>query len=361
MALEPADIPPRTSATRLFHYWKDPTPAQLHATCTEFLKHLPGPVHIHVSGQDSSRCRVVTTLLHGNEPSGLQAIFLTLQQAIQPAVDMHYFIPSVDAARQAPGFIYRMLPHHKDLNRCFRPPFTEDAQEQLALELLQTLQKLHPECLIDIHNTSGSSPSFGVTTHMDAHHNALVSLFTHRMIVTDLKLGSLMEISEAIVPAVTIECGGALDNESTKLATEGLIRYLTFDDVLTTEHGELTLEYFHNPVRLELCEGSDIAYGDHCLFTDGVTLLPDVEKYNFGFVDGTCRLGFVSGELGANLTAKDHRGRERVQEFFELRDGELYPAQVLKLFMVTTNPEIARKDCLLYLVAETEQVQGNGI
>jgi hypothetical protein len=106
-------------------------------------------------------------------------------------------------------------------------------------------------------------------------------------------------------------------------------------------------------------EGSDIAYGEHCLFTDGVTLLPDVEKFNFGFVDGTCRLGFVSGRLRDHLTAIDHRGQERIADFFELREGELYPACVLKLFMVTTNPEIARKDCLLYLVAEADQTPGN--
>lgn len=361
MPLMSAGIPPRTVTERLFHYWQDPDATLLGATCAEFLQRLPGPMHIHITGRDSSRCRIATTLLHGNEPSGLHAVFNTLQQGIQPAVDIHYFIPCVDAARQAPGFIYRMLPHHKDLNRCFKPPFSEDSQEQLALELLQTLLALKPECLIDIHNTSGSSPSFGVTTHMDSRHNALVSLFTHRMIVTDLVLGSLMEISEFIVPAVTIECGGALDPESNRLATEGLTRYLTFDDVLTAEHGELMLEYFQHPIRLELCEGSDIAYGEHCLFEDGVTLLPNVENYNFGFVDATCRLGFVSGELDANLTAKDSQGRERIADFFTLRDGELYPARVLKLFMVTTNPEIARKDCLLYFVEDTEHAQGGGI
>ena len=350
MALVHADIPARTATSRRFHFWKDPAPATLGETCLEFLKNLSGPTHIHITGKDSSRCRVATTLLHGNEPSGLHAVFNMLRQQIKPAVDIHYFIPSVDAAKQSPGFIYRMLPHQKDLNRCFRPPFGDSDEEQLALELLQTLQELTPECLIDIHNTSGSSPAFGVTTHMDARHNALVSLFSHRMIVTDLSLGSLMEISESILPAVTIECGGALDTESAQMATEGLERYITYNDVLTDGHSELTLEYFHNPIRLELCEGSDIAYGDHCLFNDGVTLLPDVETHNFGFVDRSCRLGFVSGTLAANLTAKDTSGRERVADFFELRDGELYPARVLKLFMVTTNPEIARKDCLFYLV-----------
>ena len=73
----------------------------------------------------------------------------------------------VDAAKQGPGFIYRMLPHHKDINRCFKPPYDDSHQDQLALALLNKIKSLDPECLIDVHNTSGSSPSFGVTTFMD--------------------------------------------------------------------------------------------------------------------------------------------------------------------------------------------------
>ncbi len=333
-----------------FYYWENPQPDAIGRTVIEFLKRLPGPTHIHVTGADSSRCRAVATLLHGNEPSGLQAVFEALRQRITPIVDIHYFIPSVDAARQAPGFIYRMLPHQKDLNRCFREPFGDSEQDLLAQDLLQRLKKYNPECVIDIHNTSGSSPSFGVTTFMDERHDALASLFTHRMIVTDLLLGSLMEISEAMMPTVTIECGGVEDTESSLMATEGLLKYITYADVLSIKHTDMSLEFFHNPLRVELLDGSDIAYGDHSLIDDGVTLLADIEHHNFGYVGPDNRLGFVSGDLAANLTVMDIHGKEKLFDYFVLEEGELYPARRLKLFMVTTNPEIARKDCLFYLV-----------
>ena len=335
-----------------FQYWKDPDIQNIGDTAVEFLNKLHGPTHIHISGNDPSRCRAVVTLLHGNEPSGFHAIFDTLKRQIKPVVDIHYFIPSVDAAKQAPGFIYRMLPHQKDLNRCFSTPFGDTEQDLLAQDLLENLKSFNPESVIDIHNTSGSSPSFGVTTFMDERHDALVSLFTHRTIVTDLPLGSLMEISRSMMPTVTIECGGAQDIASNVMATEGLTKYISYANVLTLEHTDMSLEFFHNPLRLELLEGSDIAYGDHCLMTDGVTLLPEIEDFNFGFVNPDTRLGFVSGELDSNLTVRDARGRERLQDYFRLSDGELYPLRTLKLFMVTTNPEIARKDCLFYLIEE---------
>jgi Succinylglutamate desuccinylase / Aspartoacylase family len=330
--------------------WTNPTQADIGNSAIEFLHALPGPMHIHLTGKDSSRSRAAVTLLHGNEPSGLFAMFEVLKRGVIPAVDIHLFILNVDAARQGPGFIYRMLPQHKDMNRCFKEPFGESEPELIAKNLLDKLRKLQPECVIDIHNTSGSSPSFGVTTFMDERHDALVSLFTHRMIVTDLKLGSLMEISETLMPTVTIESGGALDLESNAMATEGLSRYLTFDDVLSKQHGDMTLEFFHNPMRLELAEGIEIAYGDHVLIEDGVTLLPSVENYNFGYVDSTTLLGFISGELKDMLSVRDNSSIQRVTDYFEIRNGELYPRGKIKLFMVTSNPEIARKDCLFYLV-----------
>ncbi len=278
-----------------FHYWKNPSPEEIGQSTLEFLKRLPGPTHIHVEGQDPTRCRAVTTLLHGNEPSGLHAVFTLLRLQIRPVVDIHYFIPSVDAARQAPCFVYRMLPHQKDLNRCFGKPFGDSKQDKLAADLIAKLERYRPECVIDIHNTSGSGPSFGVTTFMDARHDALVSLFTHRMIVTDLKLGALMEISETLMPTVTIECGGAQDPESDKMASDGLLKYVTYPDVLNQENLDISLEFFHNPLRLELRENRDIAFGDHSLLEIGITLLPDIENHNFGYVEPDTLLGFVAG------------------------------------------------------------------
>ncbi len=330
--------------------WTDPKPENVGDSALEFLKSLPGPTHIHLKGGDSSRCRAAVTLLHGNEPSGLFAIYELLKRGLKPVVDMHLFILNVDAAKQAPGFVYRMLPQHKDMNRCFKEPFGDSEPELIAKNLLTMIATLQPECVIDIHNTSGSSPPFGVTTFMDSRHDALVSLFTHRMIVTDLKLGALMELSETMMPTVTIECGGAQDLESNAMAAEGLSRYFLLNDVLSKPHGELSLEFFHNPMRLELIEGKDIAYGEHSLLEEGVTLLPSVENYNFGFVDPAIQLGFVAGELPALLTVLDNTGRERITDYFEIRDGGLYPLKKIKLFMVTCNPEIARKDCLFYLV-----------
>lgn len=330
--------------------WDNPGADDIGNSAVEFLNALSGPTEIYINGEDSSRSRAAVTLLHGNEPSGLFALYDLLKRGLRPAVDIHCFVLNVDAAKQAPGFVYRMLPQHKDMNRCFGDSTGDSEPELIARQLKKRILELQPECVIDIHNTSSSSPPFGVTTFLDSRHDALVSLFTHRMIVTDIRLGALMELSDAQMPIVTIECGGALDLESNRMAIEGLARYFTNSDVLSEQHGDMTLEVYHNPMRLELIEGKEIVYGDHALLEDGVTLLPSVERFNSGFVDSSNQLGFASGELSELLTVKDNQGRERIDDYFELRDKALYPRKQIKLFMVTDNPEIARKDCLFYLV-----------
>ena len=179
--------------------------------------------------------------------------------------------------------------------------------------------------------------------------DALVSLFTHRMIVTDISLGALMEISDAMIPTATIECGGSQDAESNLMAVDGLIKYWTYEDVLSNEHTDMSLEFLQNSMRLELLESSDIAYGDHSQMECGATRLPDIEKHNFGYVGSGDRLGFIAGILFENLKVSDPNGNEAIEDYFEVREGVLFPKRRLKFFMVKANPEIARKDCLLHL------------
>lgn len=334
-----------------FRTWTNPSPASVGESIGEFLHVLGGPAHIHLHGKERNRNRVVVTLLHGNEPSGLGAIFQLLKRRIVPVVDIHFFIPNVAAAIEPPGFSYRMLPGRRDLNRCFKPPFT-DAQGQIAQALLDAIAALSPEAAIDIHNTSGEGPAFAVTTHMDDRHDALASLFTHRVVVTDLRLGALMEISERLCPTVTIECGGARSESALHTAVAGLNRYVTSSSVLEPAPDALPLDFYHNPIRLELRDKglARLFFGETPEGNGGLTLVPDIEKYNFKVVTPEDRLGFISADDMQELTARDADGEEKVPHYFRSHEGRLHPTTNLKLFMITSNSEIARNDCLFYFV-----------
>lgn len=333
----------------LLNVVKDPGPDQLGQDVWAFLRGLGGPSAIWVSGQDASRTRVVCTLLHGNEPSGTHALYRFLRSGKKPLTNAVFILASVKAALTPPVFSHRMLPGKRDLNRCFRPPF-EDEEGLIAEAILDLIQTLSPECLIDVHNTSGSGPAFGVSIQDDPDHRALTSLFTNDLIVTDLRLGALMELSERAVPTVTIECGGASDHPSQIIAEEGLHRYLMAEQVLAVPDLEYMVNIYHNPIRLETRGDAPVAYAEEPDPEAVITLSPQSEKFNYGTLTREECIGSL-GQAGLSaLTAKDHKGNERLEEYFEAHDGGLYPRHPIKVFMVTTNATIARKDCLFYFI-----------
>ncbi|MEM1402710.1 MAG: succinylglutamate desuccinylase/aspartoacylase family protein [Pseudomonadota bacterium] len=334
----------------LIHLMEDPDPSMAAGSPEAFLKRLDGPAAFLFKGKDQSRTRAFVTLLHGNEPSGIYALRHWILSEERPAVNLLCIVASVHAALEPPGFSARMLPRARDLNRCFRPPF-DDQQGRLAADILELLKRHEPEAVIDMHNTSGSGPAFGVCTHLDPQHDALVSLFTRRLVVSHLNLGALMEISDEDCPTVTVEVGGRLDEDAHELAIEGLARYARAETVLveetTTAWG---LEYFEDPIRLELKGGATLAYGEGPRRGYDITLRLDIEHHNFGIVSSSQQLGWISGNPIDLFSATDANGRCAVSSIVRVEDGQLYPASDLKLFMITTNAGIAEADCLFYAV-----------
>ncbi|MGH8576732.1 MAG: succinylglutamate desuccinylase, partial [Gammaproteobacteria bacterium] len=196
----------------------------------DWLRELDRATLLRVPGRDRSRTRIVTTLLHGNEPSGVRAVHAWLRSGVEPATDGIFYIGSVEAALAAPLWSQRALPHARDANRCFVPPF-EGLEGERARELIERLEAARPEALVDLHNNTGRSPAYGVGTVADAAHLGLTGLFADRYMLSDLRLGTLIEASERFTASIVVECGRAQDPVADAVALAGLERYLSVEDL----------------------------------------------------------------------------------------------------------------------------------
>lgn len=333
----------------LIKLWQHPSADEIGNDITEFLQGLAKPTMLYFSGKDSSRCRVVTTLLHGNEPSGLTAIHRWLKSnPSSPAVDIYFFIGSVETALKPPGFYFRHLQGRRDLNRCFRPPF-DDHEGLLAKALLAELDRLKPECVIDIHNTSGTGPAFAVSIAETPKHDAIAALFTHRHIIADVFLGALMEVATDELPIVTIECGGVEDSHSTELAYEGLNNFFNTDDIFSTITPHHFLERLIHPVRLEIKTPFTLTFGQQVQKDFDFTIRKDIEHLNFQTIDQNICLGWLSDDRLSIFNVQNGDGNDVLNHYFQSINGGLYPTQTLKLFMATGSTEIAKSDCLFYV------------
>ena len=327
--------------------WENPDRRAIGQDAEEFLRLLGQPTWICLDGQDRSRTRAVTTLLHGNEPSGTRALHRFLLGGRRSATNVVALVASVEAALAPPGFAHRMLPGHKDLNRCFAEAGT-GPDASLATAILADLRAARPEALVDLHNTSGLGPYYGVGTRANADQLALVSLFSGYHVLTDIRLGTLMEAVEDDWPTVTIECGGARDPRSDEIAYAGLTQYLCAPALFDVQEAGHLVNVLRHPIRVRLADGAAVAYGSGPETGATLTLRRDIDRFNSSVLTEAEPIGWADS-LDA-LTARDGNGVELRDELLALREGRLHARTRMRLFMATTDVRIAAEDCLFYAV-----------
>jgi hypothetical protein len=322
----------------------------LPATAEAWLRELGGSSLIRVRGRDPSRTRVVTTLLHGDEPSGTRAIHAWLRAGVEPATDVLFYIGAVDAALAGRGWAARMLKGRRDANRCFLPPF-DDPDGVRAHELLELLAAARPEALVDLHNNSGHSPAYAVGTCADAPRLSLATLFADHYVQTDIRLGTLIEAADAFTTGIVVEAGRASDEVADALALAGIERYLSRDTLPVLQDGEApSVVVLHEPCRVTIRPGVSLAFGDAPVREAGVTIRSDLDRHNLSSVDAGTLFGWLGDSRAWPFDARGADGVEISHELFSCTNGVLRTRRPLVPIMMTTSREAAANDCLFYAV-----------
>jgi hypothetical protein len=300
-----------------------------------------------VPGFDRSRCRVVSTLLHGNEPSGFRAIRTWLAGAVTPAVDTAFCLCSVEAALGPPLFAHRALPGKRDANRCFLPPF-DGPEAERARALLDQLERVRPEALVDVHNTTGHSPAYGVGTRLDQDVVGLTALFADRLMHSELHLGTLVEALHERLPSVVIECGRAGDPIADATALAGLERFLTLDDLRSVRARTAQVEVLWRPIRVHIHERATLAFADAPQNDTTLTVRSGIDQHNFRTLDPGALLGWISPGGEWPLVALGKAGLDISHELFAQVGQKLVARRQIVPVMMTTSAAMAKQDCLFY-------------
>lgn len=314
-----------------------------------FLRALGGPCAIHLEGRDRSRTRAVSTLLHGNEPSGFLAAHRWLREGRTPAVDTLMVVANVEAALAESGFQYRMLPGRRDLNRCFAGPF-EGPDGLLARDILDALRHDCPEAVIDVHNNTGHNPPYGVGVEPNRKALQLVALFGNRYVWSHLSLGALMEVLPD-APGVTVEVGRSGDPRANEVAYAGLVEFLERDILFERDGEDPSVQVLMMPMRVCLQPGVRLAVADTADREADLTIFTDLDQHNFEAVEPGTPIGFVRGDSWP-LVLLDENGRDRAADHFVVENGVLRTNCPMIPIMITTDPVAAANDCLFYVVHE---------
>ncbi len=336
------------------HTLHNPEPASLGATVDEFLRSLGQATEIRITGRDSSRWRAVVVLMHGNEPSGPTAVWRWLRSGAEPAVDISCFVLAVDAAIEGPGFAHRMLPGKRDLNRCFRPPF-EDDNGRIAEAVMRRLRQRSCEALIDLHNTTGRNPAYGIINKRGRFRLKLVEFFTNSCcVLSDLEVGALTEVIVDEIPSVAIECGYAEDPAAHDLALAGIERFVTAADLELDSELNRGIAMFDHPIRVRLRSGISVVFGDERHGGSDLTLRSDIDTHNFQPLERDTIVGWVRPGCDWPLVAMGADNREVSREHFAISNGTLRFNTERVPVMMTTSSLVAAQDCLCYLMNQLD-------
>jgi hypothetical protein len=313
-----------------------------------FLRLLGGPSLMKLRGRDSSRTRVVSTLLHANEPSGLRAIVRFLRSGDVPAVDVLFLIGAVGTALSEPLFFHRALPGERDANRCWRPPWNTP-QGNVAREVLKRIRAVDPECLVDIHNNTGHNPAYGVAFRVGHAERSLVSLFADRVVHTPIELGTLVEATVPDFPSVTIECGRVGDPAADEAAWIGLRRYLDWDQIDFAQP-IVPLTLLEEPIRICVHDDTSLAFGDVPDPTAVLTISGDIDRHNFERLAPGSSIGWLAEGAEWPFRAEHWSDGECSRDLFRVEEGVVHTLREFIPIMMTTDRRIAKSDCLFYAV-----------
>ena len=288
----------------------------------------------------------VSTLLHGNETSGWDAVRRIARRDDAAEFSWMLFLGNVQAAAQGA----RSLPEQPDFNRIWHASAEDDetrapadtdiwqedshehpAEAQLAEAVAQAAEAAQPFFAVDVHNNSGHNPPYSVITSLDRTTLAAAAAFSPRAIHARQPAGVQTRRFARFCPAVTIETGQPEDPESANRAEAYLLGCLQSGKSPSAEHSRLAL--YENTVRVTV-------RGD-------IEPHPGLERLNFGIaVPGQCIAH--RGEL----VAQDSQGRVVTDQYLEADGSATRLTRSVTLSMYTSDVAIARQDCLCYFMTQ---------
>jgi len=313
---------------------------------------LEKPTLIHLQGRQVEPL-FISTLLHGNETTGLYAIqkLLRSYQKNNLPRSISIFIGNVKAAEAG----VRRLDQQVDYNRIW--PGTHQpylAEAHMVKQVTEIMQQKNVWASIDIHNNTGKNPHYACINKLQQKFMQLAGLFSDTLVYFHTPKGVQSSAFAELCPAVTLECGLSGEEAGINHVLNYLQTVLALDDF--NKPVDINLKLFHTVARVKIPEGYSFGFEDDAT----INLLPEIENYNFcELAEGTA-LASVEPESSAFLQAFDDDEREVGRAFFEYSEDKILLKKVVMPAMLTMNTQVIRQDCLCYLMerlsmAETDK------
>lgn len=313
----------------------DSIPEEVKLSHEEFLKFLGEPSIVKIQGK-TDECVVISSLIHGNEPSGFFAMQNFLKQTRELDKTVFFVFFNIRASLTRPFFTTRHCDDESDLNRVWGDAIGSEGQKSLIEEMKNFFLEKKPQFYFEFHNTTGNNPVFVPTPTLDSDVLRVASVFSDLILHYPSK-DTLIGWLESKCCSLAIECGKNALEQSHHNAEEVLKKALVLSGCIkgSLEYKD-EMKILCRPDKISVDNQATIDISDENTGAD-LVLRKDIDELNLKEIPADFFLGFV------NKNVIEH-------EKLYIMNNELRTKQPCMFLMLTAIPDVIRKDALGYFV-----------
>ena len=308
---------------------------------------LKSPTLFHLQGVNPQPL-FISTLLHGNETTGLYAIQRLLKRYREKALprSISLFIGNIAAAKEN----QRHLDDQDDYNRIWPGSHHNDSPEKDMMQsVTYIMAKKKPFASIDIHNNTGKNPHYGCINILNPHGLVLASKFSDIAVYFTSPKGVQSSAFSDFCPSIVLECGQSGDKSGEDHVLDYLDSVLQLNELSVQSSSKLKL--YHTVARVTIpgtiTIGSDIS-SESC----DISLNKQLEDKNFHRIDPGIEFAVVNSTKEKLIVVNSESNEDVTSEYIELENNRLVFKKSITLSMFTMNEEAIRQDCVCYFMEE---------
>ena len=320
----------------------------LHLDASQLHARLGGPTLIHLPGRREPAL-FLSVLMHGNEPTGWEAVRRVLKRYMQddePQLPraLSLFIANTEAAAEG----MRHLPGQRDYNRVW--PGGEDLHSEEADLMRQVVDIMATREIfasIDIHNNTGMNPHYACVNVLEHTALHLASLFSRTVVYFVRPRGVTSMAMAALGPSVTLECGKVGQEHGTTHAAEYVDACLHLAELPTHPVPAHDIDLFHTVAVVRVPPEVSFGFGEQGYALD---FNADLDRLNFRELPEGTSFGRVQSGDAIPLSVRDEQDRDVAARYFEVEQQHLKTRLSVMPSMLTCDTTVIRQDCLCYLM-----------
>ncbi len=284
---------------------------------------------------------VISTLLHGNETSGFEALRILIQKYQNKRMprDLILVFGNIQAARLG----IRQIKGQVDYNRIWDDGLSNEHLKTRSI--LQYLKDQNLLATIDLHNTSGKNPYYVAIDQLSHQTIALAQFISDRIVYFKEPHSVFSAALAEFCPSITFEAGLSGNFEIINYIAGFLDEIMNLKFLPQISSHKKQVQILHSYGRICIPNGVEFVFGENpdCLSIDAY-----LDRHNFELVQpGTI---FAKNARHKQFIVLDENSQNIADSYFKNENGNLVTTQDFIPSLITTHPEIAKDDVLGYIM-----------